>query len=460
MDEFELFRARAYGGGLGVTPAEVTPGKKGDEDGSLLTAVVRSNSKPRRHSSVGVCRIDALGLVTPIVGNCDGGGGGGGVTTDGKSSQRSSDDRWTNKPRLTSQVTVAIEPPSPTDNRTSDGYNNRQQQQQQSRVHQRTQNEALGDEDDDDDGEDDVEWRRKNLHRTKTAPPSTRTLSPGKQRIADDIRRHQEEEKEEEEEFQVNGLNYCASDPDEETALLQHQQMFSSDEDDHRLRSCHSSTKRSRRTLSPSLDRPHCLRLSPSTTETAQRRTRSRRGSAVEDSLLLPTQLPSPPTTNSRRNSSAGTQSPKLTSPPPSTSHSGRRRGSAITYLTDVPVEGSTWRLSSTAVSPVRLRSSCVEDRCGGGLSVDDIKAHLEELTLAAAKTAGTVGPAGFKRPSVSSEASSAAGERQPQVYRVMVVGGSRVGKTTLTNQLMTSEYLANKENEQGMRCEKIINSA
>lgn len=38
-----------------------------------------------------------------------------------------------------------------------------------------------------------------------------------------------------------------------------------------------------------------------------------------------------------------------------------------------------------------------------------------------------------------------------PQVYHVTVLGSSGVGKSTLVNQLMTSEYLANKEqNDQG----------
>ena len=38
------------------------------------------------------------------------------------------------------------------------------------------------------------------------------------------------------------------------------------------------------------------------------------------------------------------------------------------------------------------------------------------------------------------------------QEFQVVVMGGSGVGKSTLVNQLMTSEYLANKENnDQGI---------
>jgi len=36
------------------------------------------------------------------------------------------------------------------------------------------------------------------------------------------------------------------------------------------------------------------------------------------------------------------------------------------------------------------------------------------------------------------------------QVYKVMVLGSHGVGKTTLVQQLLTSEYLANVDEDQG----------
>jgi len=45
---------------------------------------------------------------------------------------------------------------------------------------------------------------------------------------------------------------------------------------------------------------------------------------------------------------------------------------------------------------------------------------------------------------------SSAAGVAD--VCRVAVLGAPKVGKTTLTRQLLTSEYLANKDTYQGQR--------
>lgn len=50
-------------------------------------------------------------------------------------------------------------------------------------------------------------------------------------------------------------------------------------------------------------------------------------------------------------------------------------------------------------------------------------------------------------------ECDDAAGSEE-HVYKVAVVGSNGVGKTTLIHQLLTSEYLANKENYQGKRRE------
>jgi hypothetical protein len=44
----------------------------------------------------------------------------------------------------------------------------------------------------------------------------------------------------------------------------------------------------------------------------------------------------------------------------------------------------------------------------------------------------------------------SATGSVAPASYRVLVIGSQGVGKTTLTQQIMTSEYLANKDSFTG----------
>jgi len=48
------------------------------------------------------------------------------------------------------------------------------------------------------------------------------------------------------------------------------------------------------------------------------------------------------------------------------------------------------------------------------------------------------------------SEGSGVCGAAVPDVCRVAVLGAPKVGKTTLTRQLLTSEYLANKDNYHG----------
>lgn len=181
-----------------------------------------------------------------------------------------------------------------------------------------------------------------------------------------------------------------------------------------------------------------------------------------------------------RRNSYTGAIALKPNSPP---SNAGGfntgRRGSAITYLTDAPAPGTGWRQPSPAGSPSR-RKSCVEDMgrdieqllgrtsSAGGLNPDEFRNHLEDLTRAAADVVAGNGskvnsrassinhkttsnrPSIVGSPSGGGSGSTTDSSESPPVYKVMVLGAQGVGKTTLANQLMTSEYLANKENHQG----------
>lgn len=197
---------------------------------------------------------------------------------------------------------------------------------------------------------------------------------------------------------------------------------------------------------------------------------------AATDGLRLTQPSPSA----HRRNSYTGAAVVlKPNSPPSGAGFNTGRRGSAITYLTDAPAPGALgWRQPSPGGSPSRRKSCVVEDMgrdveqllgrtsSAGGLNPDEFRNHLEDLARAAAadvaagsgskvnSRASSVNHKTSNRPSVAGSPSGAGSasdsSESPPVYRVMVLGVQGVGKTTLANQLMTSEYLANKENHQG----------
>lgn len=504
MDEFEMFRARAYGGGLGGgCPRQgLLQGNEDDEESATIAAM-RSKSK-RRHSSVGIVGVTAetygaLGMAAAVNNyessrNADafvrGSDGGGGV----------SGDRWKNKPRLPSQVTVAIEPPSPTDPHcgggSGDDYGPLRSRTKQ---HQRA---ADDDEDaDDDDYDGDEEGRaskkthyrpgRQNLQRTHTAPPHTRSPSPRRQRANGDSQRHLEDH---------GGSNRTAGggggggrggveqnssqldDSSDDGGPSQPQRNEEAQVD---IRRRSPSVKRGRpsskggdqgqrRDSRPDNLRPNAL--SPGVGGGGSTPSRRKSVTCATDGLRLTQPSPS----SHRRNSYTGAVALALkpNSPPSGAGFNTGRRGSAITYLTDAPSPGLGWRQPSPAGSPSR-RKSCVEDigrdvehllgrtSSAGGLNPDEFRNHLENLARAAAEAVAGSGsnvnsrassinhrtsnrPSIVGSPSAAGSGSTTSSSESPPVYRVMVLGAQGVGKTTLANQLMTSEYLANKENHQG----------
>ena len=165
-----------------------------------------------------------------------------------------------------------------------------------------------------------------------------------------------------------------------------------------------------------------------------------------------------------RRNSYTGAVSPMKASPSPMPVYSTGRRNSAITYLTGSPVR-TVSRGHQSPCSPSRRQNNSEElshvneDRrtpssgCAG-LTSEQLRAHLENLArLAANRSRSSSGgeTGAMRSDGLPEEDDDDLEQDAAPVYRVMVLGSHGVGKTTLLKQLLTSEYLANKDsNDQG----------
>jgi len=133
-----------------------------------------------------------------------------------------------------------------------------------------------------------------------------------------------------------------------------------------------------------------------------------------------------------------------------SASSSGRRN-SAIIYLT----ESTGMPAASGRCSPYNTVSDARRSFSADGAIVN--QAQLQSLQKLAALSqgndSGTMSPDAVPQthrgsPGVVSLQSVA----EKHICRVAVLGAHEVGKSTLTSQLLTSEYLANRENYQGER--------
>ena len=165
------------------------------------------------------------------------------------------------------------------------------------------------------------------------------------------------------------------------------------------------------------------------------------RGALLQSSLSAG--QPSPNTL--RRNSCTGALTLKPCSPQTGgglgDGFSTGRRNSAITYLTEP-------RQSPCSKPSSRRNSGCGSEtgssrrvsRCaapGGGLDADQLR-HILQASVAGKASCSDGGE------------TTGSGDEEPATWRVLVLGGHGVGKTTLTHQLQTSEYLANKDTYPG----------
>jgi len=212
--------------------------------------------------------------------------------------------------------------------------------------------------------------------------------------------------------------------------------------------------------VSPRESRPDNLRLPGGSSGNMSRR---RSSTGIPEALrvgstTLQAACPSPGSL--RRNSYAGivpsgTGSQKMLSPPTGTFYSGRRN-SAITYLTD-GAAGSPGSGSGIVGGGRRgslLSSSGLINRRPSG---EDIRPGVSNL---ARTSSGSVHGQRGLGGSVASGGSPSQGQISPDdcvespcscpLYTVLVLGSVGVGKTTLTQQLLTSEYLANADNYPG----------
>lgn len=167
-----------------------------------------------------------------------------------------------------------------------------------------------------------------------------------------------------------------------------------------------------------------------------------------------------------RRNSYAGVlQSPRSLSPP---SRISGRHNSAIIYLSDRVSWNSSSPGSETAAgahksydelrstgrrsSSTASRLDHVENKVSAGEPVDchsSVDCSLEHINNMQPDSEATGSPELINANAHLSYDSVA-------VYRILVVGAPGVGKTTLTHQLLTNEYLANKEEPYQGECYEI----
>lgn len=445
MDEFDVYLARAYGGG------QLSPSRQ-QADTTTQSNLHPGHKPGRRHSSVGVRCSTEFNELT---------------------SRSEYDDRKPEKTgngaarrKLTSNVTVEVEPPSPTEllhSHPLGGVVHRKQStSKQNGVQQNgCEPEAANAYDDDDVGD------RKQFSRSRTAPVQRRGTSPtrnastsGRRRIADGSDGDRTSSA-----AAASGVNQKSKDSGAVTAVVA------------------SAATRPDKLLLAAADGLPTVTIGGASPGMSRRRSTS---GMQEEQRLAVGGHPSPGTL--RRNSCAGPpastslstgglrlpqgsggtlSSASSTSstaglglgPTASPSSRSGRRNSAITYLT-----GSTsgllaapGRCSPRPSGPGSARPDERRSFSADGAIVDPVQLQAL-LRLAARSGGGCDEPGGELSPTESGQVrrsgSTAVCSLQSiterHVCRVAVLGAHEVGKSTLTSQLLTSEYLANKENYQG----------
>lgn len=470
MDEFDVYLARAYSGGQLPTPTDDTHVTQDTTETGNSLVVQSGYKRGRRHSSVGM-RSPVNPNASPEFVNAPG-------------DERYPDHRPDIRRKLSAtMVMVAVEPPSPTEllqgHPLGRGGHRKESKSSENGLHngcrERSPTGNAGE--------------QKQFGRSRTAPvqrqvtsskdqprrrrdkyASDRSDSGGKRRISGDSPVSAgSQERKGDEGGGVTTSTVAASRPDRllltTTHVVSGSQKCDASPGTLRRRSttCTPETQHLAISGQPSpatLRRNSCvgplgtsssaLHQPPNLRQQSSPHGNQLRVSNLSTSGLLTLTVPS---------AAHGAGGSSLTASPSCLStRSTSRRNSAITYLTD-----SSAMLAAPGRCNPRTRPDERRSFSADGAIVDPSQLQAL-LQLAARSGAGTGNDGGTGSPDTRSpegvdvwRSGSTVGVCSVQsladrhVCRVAVIGANEVGKSTLTRQLMTSEYLANSENYQGL---------
>jgi hypothetical protein len=466
MDEFDIYLARAYGGGQ-LTSARPQADSDAASPGSRDRLGLHPGHKPgRRHSSVGVhCSADFYTDACSLSDHSSKAGQrkheltGNGATS-------------ASKRKLSSTVTVAVEPPSPTELRHSHLPAREHHCQKTGRsngVENGSSADDSGEDQHNDVGEDTT--NPKQFSRSRTAPIQRRAISadstgsnataPGHHQYVVDQNASVNDERNSDAEAEATANTPAVNRNDSATSSVRPDKLLlNAPPGDGGIPIVTIGS------ASPGLSRRRSTTCTPETqllTIGSQPSPGTLRRNSCIGAVSSTNNL-RPPHINSGGSPSTSANSPSAPAASPGlvpASRSGRRN-SAITYLND-----STGLLAAPGRcsprpggSTVGLRPDERRSFSADGAIVDP--AQLQALLQLAARgrsdDADNASPdAGVSRLSGSTAVTSLQSVTERHVIRVAVIGAHEVGKSTLTDQLLTSEYLANKENYQGKTTEMLL---